>query len=89
MVRATGADINALQAIGCIATVTLLTLVPVAINGIGIYEAGLVGLLTILGVTETDAAQAAVCLRLVLVIAALPGVCWLRVGRPDGKKTFS
>jgi uncharacterized membrane protein YbhN (UPF0104 family) len=89
IVWATGADISALQAIGCIAAATLLTLVPVAINGIGIYEAGLVGLLTMLGVTEAGAAQAAICLRLVLVIAALPGAYWLRFDQPDSPKMFS
>ena len=86
IVWTTGADISALQAIGCNAATSLLTLIPVTINGIGVYEAGLVGLLAMLGVAEADAAQAAVCLRLMFVIVALPGACWLRFDSPAGKK---
>jgi uncharacterized membrane protein YbhN (UPF0104 family) len=78
IVRATGADISLLQAIGCTSAATLLTLIPVAINGIGVYEAGVVGLLAIVGVAEANAAQAAILLRLVMIITAAPGAYWLR-----------
>ena len=73
-----GVDISALQAIGCIASVTLLALIPVALNGIGIYEAGLVGLLITIGVSEANAVQAAIALRFVLTLSSIPGACWLR-----------
>lgn len=75
---AAGADISSLQAIGCIATATLLTLIPVTINGIGVYEAGLAGLLVVASCSPEVSAQVAILMRIVTTLAALPGACWLR-----------
>jgi hypothetical protein len=85
-VWAVGADISALQAIGCISTVTLLALIPLAVNGIGVYEAGLVGLLVMANCSPEASAQVAILVRIIIIFAALPGAGWLfsiRATKPD------
>lgn len=77
LLRSAGVSISPLHSIGCVSLVTLLTLIPVTINGIGVYEAGLVGVLALLGCPAESAAEAAVLMRLLSLIAALPGAYWL------------
>ncbi|MDR1921560.1 MAG: flippase-like domain-containing protein [Candidatus Adiutrix sp.] len=75
---AVGYEITALQAVWCISLVTVITLVPVTVNGLGVYEAGLTSFLTASGCPLAEAAQAAILMRLVIIAAALPGALWLR-----------
>ncbi len=71
-------DLVSLAAVNCL--LTLLLLVPVSFNGLGMQEIGYVYLLTSLGVGQPAAVALALLSRLLILLTSLPGVLVLALG---------
>jgi uncharacterized protein (TIRG00374 family) len=65
-----------------VGVVTIVTLVPIAIGGVGLREAGFVGLLGMIGVPAAQALSVSLVCTLIVVLAAAAGLLvelrWLR-----------
>lgn len=83
-----GAEISVWHAMGCISIATLFSLIPITINGIGVYEALLTGILIAIGCSPEQSAQVAILMRVVAILSALPGAYWLRFA-PQKQKNKS
>jgi glycosyltransferase 2 family protein len=80
-VKATGADVAATGAVGIIPLVGLPELLPVSVGGLGIREGMLAYCLSRLGPTLSQAAAAAVLLRLLNYATASVGGCLYALSR--------
>lgn len=71
--EALGMTINVMQLTAVIGLVTLATLMPVSINGIGIQETGLVALFQLLGIAQEPAIAFALFSRILILGTSLIG----------------
>lgn len=83
---AVGSSLGVAEAAAGILLVTLVSLVPVSINGLGVYDASLTAFLHLVGLPLGQAAKIAVLMRITILIAGLPGAfLFLKIRKLDRK----
>lgn len=73
-----GGEITFLQAVSSLMLISILSTLPVGVNGLGVYEAGLSGFLVLYGVPVDIAAKTAILMRILGLLSAFPGVLGTR-----------
>ncbi|MGB4866592.1 MAG: lysylphosphatidylglycerol synthase transmembrane domain-containing protein [Hyphomicrobium sp.] len=71
--RELGLGISLLEMAGISAVVTLLVMVPVSLNGLGLQEASFIVLLTQAGVAQESALLFSILVRMLIVVASIVG----------------
>lgn len=78
LARSLGIELSVLQALAFIPPVVLATTLPISIGGWGVREAGMVGMLGMIGIEQAQALLLSVQLGLISIIVTLPaGLLWL------------
>jgi uncharacterized protein (TIRG00374 family) len=86
LAKSLGVDLSVMQAIAFIPPVLLAITLPVSIGGWGVREAGMVGMLGMIGIPQAQALMLSIQLGLMSVILTLPaGLLWLAYRRRSPK----
>jgi hypothetical protein len=78
LARSLAIDVSAVQCITLIPPVILMTTLPISIGGWGVREAGMVGMLGLVGVSQAAALMLSIQTGLLSIIVSLPAsLIWL------------
>lgn len=75
-----GIDVSLGHLIAVVPIISLLSLMPISLNGIGIAEAAFVFFLAKVGISASEALLLALTIRSLMIIATLPGAVFLATG---------